>query len=281
MWAKHKASSWSGRIDTMTKKFLNNYSFVAQDTIDGAYVVNNSKIKTSQVIQPKNIKEDLNAIIEEHRNKELLKNFWLIPNNKLIFNWPSGCWKTLFALAMANALKKKLYIVNLSSIISSGLGKTWNNIFDIIEKCNKDNWIIFFDEFDALAKIRNDDKDHWEIKRIASSLIQILDYINDSLIFIAATNHIELIDWAILRRFSKQINFEMPNGTHIKKFIWETIKELNMNIDKETTVELSKLYKWKSYAEIKEDLVTRIKKFIIQKSKKWDDNFTLDSNILK
>jgi AAA+ superfamily predicted ATPase len=182
---------------------------------------------------------------------------------------------------MANYLKRKLYIVNLSSIISSSLWKTSNNIFDIVEKCNYDNWIIFFDEFDALAKVRNDDKDHWELKRIASSIIQILDFINDDLIFIAATNHIDLIDKAIVRRFSKRIDFEMPSKTYIKKYISKTLKELNMTMDNSLVSEISEIYKWKSYAEIKEDLTFRIKKYIIEISKKWEFQWEIKSEILK
>lgn len=280
LWVKHQSSS-GNKYNTMTKKFLNNYSFAKNDVIDGAYIVPNSKIKISDVIQPPKIKNTLNSIIDEYKNKELLESFGLLPNNKLIFNGPSWCWKTLYALAMANYLKKKLYIVNLSSIISSSLWKTSNNIFDIVEKCNYDNWIIFFDEFDALAKVRNDDKDHWELKRIASSIIQILDFINDDLIFIAATNHIDLIDKAIVRRFSKRIDFEMPSKIYIKKYISKTLKELNMTMDNSLVSEISEIYKWKSYAEIKEDLTFRIKKYIIEISKKWEFQWDIKGEILK
>jgi hypothetical protein len=73
----------------MTKKFLNNYSFAKNDVIDGAYIVPNSKIKISDVIQPPKIKNTLNSIIDEYKNKELLESFGLLPNNKLIFNGPS------------------------------------------------------------------------------------------------------------------------------------------------------------------------------------------------
>lgn len=279
LWIEYKSSS-NNNYNKMTNKFLNNYSFAKEDTIDGAYIIPNSKVKISDVIQPPKVKDEFSNIIEEHKNREVLKQFGLIPNNKLIFNWPSWCWKTLSALAIANSLKKKLYIVNLSSIISSSLWKTSNNIFDIIEKCNNEDWIIFFDEFDALAKVRSDDKDHGELKRITSSLIQILDFINDNLIFIAATNHIDLIDKAIIRRFSKQINFEMPTKTYIKKTITKIFWDLNLNFSKEILKPLSEEYENKSYAEIKEELTSKIKKYIIRESKQWKITKEINFKIL-
>lgn len=280
IWATHKISS-SNLNNKMTKRFLNNYSFAKNDLIDWAYIVPISNIKINDIIQPKSVKSKLESIIEEYKNKELLESFGLKPNNKLIFNWPSWTWKTLYAMAIANHLKKKLYIINLSSIISNSLWKTSSNIFDIIEKCSFDNWIIFFDEFDALAKIRNDDNDHWELKRVASSLIQILDFINDELIFIAATNHIDLIDKAIIRRFSKRIDFELPTKIYIKKYILKLVKDLNMTIDNKVVLDLSARFIWKSYAEIKEELTYKIKKIIIEHSKNWIFNWNIDIKILK
>jgi AAA+ superfamily predicted ATPase len=247
---------------------------------DKFYEVGGSRIKISDVFQSRKAKISLDDIIEEYRNKDKINKFGLKFDNKILFYGPSGCGKTLSALALANSLKKKIYIINLATVVNSGLGKTSNNLFDIVEDAKSNQAIIFFDEFDALSKIRSDENDHGEIKRIASALLQILDFIDDETIFIAATNYPELIDSAITRRFNNKIEFSMPDKKNMRAYLCKLSKIANIVISKQTINKIAEQLSEMSYAEARDSYLSLIKKYIIKYVKKEADNIKVKDDIL-
>lgn len=247
---------------------------------DKFYEVGGSKIKISDVFQSQKAKKSLDDIIEEFKNKDKLKKFGLKFDNKILFYGPSGCGKTLSALALANSLKKKIYIINLATVINSGLGKTSNNIFEIVEDAKSNQAIIFFDEFDALSKVRSDENDHGEIKRIASAILQMLDFIDNETIFIAATNYLGLIDSAITRRFNNKIEFSMPDKKNMRSYLSKLSKIANININRQTINKISDQLLDMSYAEARDSYLSLIKKYIIKYIKKEDDNIKVKDDIL-
>lgn len=247
---------------------------------DKFYEVGSSKIKISDVFQSQKAKKSLDDIIEEFKNKDKLKKFGLKFDNKILFYGPSGCGKTLSALALANSLKKKIYIINLATVINSGLGKTSSNLFEIVEDAKSNQAIIFFDEFDALSKVRSDENDHGEIKRIASAILQILDFIDNETIFIAATNYLGLIDSAITRRFNNKIEFSMPDKRNMRSYLSKLSKIANISINKQTVNKISDQLLEMSYAEARDNYLSLIKKYIIKYVRKEADNIKVKDDIL-
>ncbi len=170
------------------------------------------------VISENNLKI-LEKIVLENRKKNILQAHGLKPSSKLLFCGPPGCGKTLTASVLSSILHLPLVYVNLPSVVSSYLGETAVNLKKIFDFIQTGEWVILFDEFDALAKDRNSDNEHGEIKRLVNSLIQLIDKSNDKSIFIAATNYESLLDTAIWRRFDEVLYFEKPDLSLRKKLL--------------------------------------------------------------
>lgn len=138
----------------------------------------------------------------------------------LLLSGPPGTGKTLVAGHIAAQLNKPLYIVRLDSVISSLLGDTAKNLRQIFEYVPSKGGVLFLDEADAVAKLRDDNHEVGELKRVVNTLIQGLDSLDDSSIVIAATNHSGLLDPAIWRRFPFKIKFGLPS-IDVRSVLWD------------------------------------------------------------
>jgi SpoVK/Ycf46/Vps4 family AAA+-type ATPase len=124
---------------------------------------------------------------------------------------PPGCGKSRVARYIGAELGLDLYVVRLDGVISSFLGSTSKNIRGVFEFAARTPGVLFLDEFDAIAKLRGDEQEHGELKRVVNSFIQNLDGIGSQSVVIAATNHEELLDRAIWRRFSYRLEVPFPS----------------------------------------------------------------------
>lgn len=133
---------------------------------------------------------------------------------------PPGTGKSRLARHIARELGVDLYIARLDGLISSFLGSTSKNIRALFDFAAKTPCVLFLDEFDAIAKLRGDGQELGELKRVVNSFIQNLDTLGSQSIVIAATNHHELLDAAIWRRFSYRLQLSFPSA-EIRRQIWE------------------------------------------------------------
>lgn len=129
----------------------------------------------------------------------------------LILHGPPGTGKNRLVRYLARELGLDLYIARLDGLISSYLGSTAKNIRAVFEFAAKRPCVLFLDEFDAIAKLRGDSQELGELKRVVNSFIQNLDTIGRQSIVVAATNHEELLDAAIWRRFSYRMELTLPD----------------------------------------------------------------------
>ncbi|MGV0977377.1 AAA family ATPase [Empedobacter falsenii] len=156
-------------------------------------------------------RQKFEQLIKEHKYNEELSQYGLPVNNKILLHGNSGCGKTMTAKAIANTLCKNILILNLSNVVCSRIGETSQNIKQVFDKAGREKAVLFLDEFDQIAKARgNDDKDVGEMRRLVNTLIQLIDYYPEKALLLCATNHPEIIDTALLRRFQLRINFEIP-----------------------------------------------------------------------
>lgn len=132
---------------------------------------------------------------------------------------PPGCGKTRMARYLARGLGTDLYVARLDGLISSYLGSTSKNIRALFEFASRTPCILFLDEFDAIAKLRADNQELGELKRVVNSFIQNLDTLGTQSVVVAATNHETLLDTAVWRRFSYRIKLDYP-GTDLRKRLW-------------------------------------------------------------
>ena len=134
----------------------------------------------------------------------------------LLYGYP-GCGKTTAASYIAAKMQLPLVTARLDTLISSLLGATAKNIHKIFEYAKRQPCVLLLDEFDAIAKARDDQHELGELKRVVNSLLQNIDDYCDDGILIAATNHQELLDNAIWRRFQAVIEMPRPGLPEIKQ----------------------------------------------------------------
>lgn len=161
----------------------------------------------------------LQQIIKEFNNWEVLVSNGVFPIRRVLFYGPPGCGKTLAAQTLAGELGIPMLYVRFDALISSYLGETASNIRKVFDYAKHDSWLIFFDEFDAIARSRDDVTEHGEIKRVVNAFLQQIDNYKGRSLIIAATNFEKSLDYAIWRRFDETICFNMPtNEEKIKLF---------------------------------------------------------------
>lgn len=186
--------------------------------VNQLFIEEKSDIKIEHILFDVERQEQFNNFIKEYRHYEILAKYNLPINNKLLLHGKTGCGKTMTAKALSNHLDKKLISVNLGTIVSSKLGETSKNLTSIFKKASREKGVLFLDEFDSLGKIRDYDKDSGEMKRVVNTLIQLIDYMNQETILLAATNQIHMIDEALLRRFELKMEYKVPSKTLLEQY---------------------------------------------------------------
>ncbi|MGJ1196402.1 AAA family ATPase [Sphingobacterium spiritivorum] len=204
-------------------------------------------------------KQSFVQLIKEHTYIEELHTYGLPVNNKILLHGSSGCGKTMTAKAIAKELDKNILILNLSNIVCSRIGETSQNIKQVFDKAGREKAVLFLDEFDQIGKARgNDDKDVGEMRRLVNTLIQLIDYYPENALLLCATNHAEIIDTALLRRFQLRVNFEMPSkhvlDTYYDKLLAAFPEDLQY-IDRKYNI---------SFAEAKDHTFTLVKAKLIR-----------------
>jgi SpoVK/Ycf46/Vps4 family AAA+-type ATPase len=170
------------------------------------------------VLSPKLAKR-LDRIQREYRSRSELAAQGLSARSRLLFVGPPGCGKTLCAEVLAAELGLPLVYARFDGIVSSYLGETSSNLRRVFRYAAKYASVLFFDEFDTLAKRRDDPHEVGELKRVVGSFLQILDsYTRDNLV-IAATNHHGLLDEALWRRFDEILLFPRPDTKQLLELV--------------------------------------------------------------
>ena len=168
----------------------------------------------------------LERIIQEQRNVELLASFGLKPLRKILFCGPPGCGKTMAAEALAKELYLPLVLVRFDAVISSYLGETASNLRRVFDFAASRPMVILFDEFDAIGKKRDDIEEHGELKRVVNAFLQMLDSFRGEAITIAATNHEQMLDSALWRRFDEVVVFPLPGFSEIRELLQRYLRQI-------------------------------------------------------
>ncbi len=219
------------------------------------------QVTLDQVFFSDENKQVLTQLLKEHQYMDELQKYGLHVDNKILLHGYSGCGKTTTAKAMAHALGKSLVIMNLSTLVSSKLGETAQNVKFIFDKANREKAVLFLDEFDQVGKMRgSEDKDSGsgEMRRLVNTIIQLVDYLPNHTLLIAATNHYDIIDSALLRRFQLKLKYDMPVHEELDTYYDKILSPFPAHLQ-----QLSRRYGI-SYAEAKDYVHTTMKRRIIQ-----------------
>ena len=191
--------------------------------------------------------ELFSGLLNEFRKSETIKRHGLQIRSKLLFCGPTGTGKTLCAEVFAGQLGLPFSCVKLDTLISSFLGETASNIRKTFEFARRQPCVLFFDEFDAIARSREEGTDHSELRRVVNSLLIFIDQIRPGGFLIAATNLDAHLDPAIWRRFDEVVWFDHPDEPMIRRYLANALKNTKTDFSPEDFVHSLADY---SYAEL-------------------------------
>ena len=159
-----------------------------------------------------------NLVSEQHR-ADLLRSYNLEPRHRVLLAGPPGNGKTTVAEALAHALNVPILVVRYEAVIGSYLGETAQRIGQVFDHARSRHCVLFFDEFDAVGKERGDIHETGEIKRVVSSLLLQIDALPSYVVAVAASNHPELLDRAVWRRFQIRLELGQPTQGQIEEWL--------------------------------------------------------------
>jgi len=219
--------------------------------------------KLSDLIIPDDIRQICNGLIQEHHRGDLLRSYNLEPRNRILLEGLPGNGKTSLTEALAEALFVPLYVVRYESIIGTYLGETAVRLKKLFEHVATRQCVLFFDEFETLGKERGDMHETGEIKRVVSSLLLQIDDLPSHVIVVGATNHAELLDRAVWRRF--QVRMTLPPPTQARKAEWferfERRIKMSLGVSPLT---LAKRFPGTNFAEIEEFGSTIYRQYVME-----------------
>jgi SpoVK/Ycf46/Vps4 family AAA+-type ATPase len=162
------------------------------------------------VLRPE-VRDLLLRVLSENRSRGRLERFGVSPRRRLLFHGAPGCGKTLAAAVLAGEMGLPLMTVRFDALFSRFLGATAVQLRAIFAEMPRRPGVYLFDEFDSVAKARGDSQDVGEMNRVVTAFLQLVDADASGSILVAATNHVELLDRAVFRRFDVIVPFDKPS----------------------------------------------------------------------
>lgn len=174
--------------------------------------------RMQDLILPETVMASCIELVEEQHRTEMLRSHNLEPRHRVLLAGPPGNGKTSVAEALATELAARFLVVRYESLIASYLGETAVRLARLFEQARTQRCVLFFDEFDVVGKERGDVHETGEIKRAVSSLLLQVDALPSYVVVVTATNHPELLDRAVWRRF--QLRLELPAPSPMQSVEW-------------------------------------------------------------
>lgn len=188
--------------------------------LEDLMLVSHSDTKLSDMTLTDVIRSRLHRLVVQQQQRERLREYDQRPSSKLLLVGPPGSGKTLTASALAGELHLPLFTVRLESVITRFLGESAAKLRLVFNQIAQMRGVYLFDEFDAIGGKRGATNDVGEMRRVLNSFLQFLEEGNatDSLV-VAATNHPELLDRAVIRRFDEIIEYGLPDGDGVRAML--------------------------------------------------------------
>lgn len=187
--------------------------------LNGLLELSPANVRIGQLVYSTDTKERLQQVILEQKQKDKLSHFGLQPRRKLLFTGSPGTGKTMSASMLATELHLPLYTIVLDNLITRFMGETAAKLRLIFDHIKQTRAVYLFDEFDAIGAQRGSQNDVGEIRRVLNSFLLFVEQDNSESILVAATNHPELLDQALYRRFDDIIEFHNPNKEQATQLI--------------------------------------------------------------
>lgn len=237
------------------------------------------------LILPDSVVEACKELIEEQHRADLLRSHNLEPRHRVLLAGPPGNGKTSLAEVLATELMVPLLVVRYEAVIASYLGETavrLARLFDHVRTCRT---VLFFDEFDVVGKERGDEHETGEIKRVVSSLLLQVDALPSHVVVVVATNHPELLDRAVWRRFQLRLHLPLPVPIQLEEWFRRLEERLDGKLGHSPRTLATKL-KGMSFSELEEfgiDVQRRftlalpegdLRRIVNERLKQWGQRFS-------
>ncbi|MGK0270561.1 MAG: SpoVK/Ycf46/Vps4 family AAA+-type ATPase [Cocleimonas sp.] len=250
--------------DTLPKVISSNTVTMNSSSSD-LFSVNHPSINFKDIVLSKEIKDKLVRFLDENTNAKKIRQYGLIPRRHLMVYGPPGTGKTMSASVIANELHLPLFTVRMDSLMTKFMGETSIKLRSIFDYISLNRGVYLFDEFDTIGSKRSVTNDVGEIRRVLNTFLQLLDEHHSDSLIIAATNHKEILDHALYRRFDDVIEYLNPDDSDIYNLIESRFSVFKMDVkDKDLLI---KTAAGLSYAEIKKSCDDAIKAAIIANDK--------------
>ena len=249
------------------------------------------EVEPSRTLESLLLNEDVltacRELVEEQHRKDLLRSYGVEPRHRVLLSGPPGNGKTSLAEAIATGLMVPLFVVRYEAVIGSFLGETSGRLKRLFDFVRTHQCVLFFDEFDTLGKERGDTHETGEIKRVVSSLLLQIDALPSHVVVVTATNHAELLDRAVWRRFQLRLALPAPTITQKEQWFARLQKRLDAPMGMAPKTLASKLHA-SSFSDLEqfcEDIqrryvlalpVANLKGIIVERLRQWQTRFTIE-----
>ena len=201
-------------------------------------------------------------LIDEHTRREVLRSHNLTPRHRVMLVGPPGNGKTSLAEALAHSLMVPFIVARYDGLIGSYLGETTVRLRKLFDFVRSRACVLFFDEFDTLGKERGDIHETGEIKRVVSSLLLQIDDLPSHVVVVTATNHPELLDRAVWRRFQLRLNLPFPVKAQIETFLKAAQHQMRLDFGVSTRIIADRLVGL-SFSELEEFTTDIARRYVL------------------
>lgn len=171
--------------------------------------------RLADVLADQHTRSQLARVVREQHHIAKLSAHGLAPRRKLLLVGPPGTGKTLTASALAGELGLPLFLIRFDALITKFMGESAARLRLVFDAMSSTRGVYFFDEFDAIGSHRGQANDIGEARRILNSFLQMLDQDQSHSLVLAATNHPDILDPALLRRFDDVVQYHLPTPEQI------------------------------------------------------------------
>ena len=171
-----------------------------------------SHVGFAQLVQQREVKDQLQRVLLEYRNREKLERHGMSYRRKILLAGPPGTGKTMTASILATELKLPLYRVQLDKVVTKFMGETSAKLRLVFEEMRERKGVYLFDEFDTIGGERSSDNDVGEMRRVLNSFLQFIENDPSDSLIVCATNNPSLLDQALFRRFDDVLVYAIPDA---------------------------------------------------------------------